>query len=226
MNNFYVNHRKYVKSRSYDQLRGSSASKSSVDKFCTPIIENIDIPVNVSFTGMKLNDTDLAYPCGLIGKYRFTDRFELRDANNTVISIDSGDIANSVDVNDKFKNFNNPGSKQWLDFEDQHLMVWYQMESFPFFRKFYGKIKPASGSTLAKGKYTMTVKDQWDTKQFKGEKYLYFSTINGLGGTNMFLGVVFIVVAILVLAVMATILIFECVKGSKPSHYSLDNLAW
>lgn len=104
--------------------------------------------------------------------------------NTTTITIDSGDIAQKNDRDYRFGNQNNGEDIQWLDVEDQHIMVWYQMESFPDFIKAYGKID----GKLEKGDYTVTVSDIWDTKSIKAKKSLYFTTINGLGGTNVFLG--------------------------------------
>ena len=218
---FYANHRKYVKSRSYKQLRGDSVGKGTVSEFCSPIMENEDIPANESYTGNALNATDLAYPCGLIGKYRFTDNFTI-SGNSGAIEIKTDDIAHSNDKNMKFKNTGKAEEIQWLDFEQQRLMVWYQMESFPDFVKLYGKI---SGK-MAKGNYTVTVNDQWDTKQFKANKSIYLSTTNGLGGTNIFLGVVFLVLSFVVISIMITILILEFTRAAKPDHYSIDNLKW
>jgi len=183
------------------------------------VIYNKDIPVTLSYTGQSLDSDEVATPCGLIGKYRFTDRFTIMDENSDIVMIDSGSIAHSNDKDIKFKNTDSNGATQWLDHEDQHLMVWYQMESFPNFLKMYGEI----GQTLSKGTYSVTVMNQWDTKIFKGEKSIYFSTVNGLGGTNVFLGVVFIVMAIVVLAIMVAIVVLEFTKGSKANHYSIDD---
>lgn len=96
------------------------------------------------------------------------------------------------------------------------------MESFPKFVKLYGKID----GTMSKGNYTVTVTNQWDTKQFKTKKALYLSTVNGLGGTNVFLGAIFISIAFVVAMIIVAIIILEFTKGSKASHYSLDNLKW
>lgn len=62
MGNFYANHRKFVKSRSYPQLRGVGVSRGEVSLFCSPIMDNIDIPATESYAGNPLNDDDLAYP--------------------------------------------------------------------------------------------------------------------------------------------------------------------
>jgi len=208
--NFYANHRKFVKSRSYTQLRGEGVSKGDVKEFCDPIMENDDIPVSLSYAGNTLNSTDLAAPCGLIGKYRFTDVFEISGGPSNV-KISMGGIAHSNDKKLKFKNNGKGEQIQWLDFTKERLMVWYQMESFPDFMKMYGKI---SGK-MSKGNYTVTVSDQWNTKSFKTEKYIYLSTVNGLGGTNVFLGVVFIVLSFVVLMLILTLVILEFSRGSK-----------
>lgn len=96
------------------------------------------------------------------------------------------------------------------------------MESFPKFIKLYGSV---SGK-MEKGNYTVTVTDQWDTKSIKAKKAIYLSTTNGLGGTNIFLGVVFLVMAFVIIIIMVAIVILEFTRGSKPSHYSIDNLKW
>ena len=175
-------------------------SKGGVSQFCSPIMENKDIPVNKSYTGSPLNSTKLTSPCGLIGKYRFTDVFNISGESNH-IGIKTTGIAHSNDKNIKFKNNGNSEEIQWLDLEKERLMVWYQMESFPKFIKLYGKI---SGK-MAKGNYTVTVSEQWDTKVFKAKKSIYLSTVNGLGGTNIFLGVAFLALAFLVICLMTTL---------------------
>jgi hypothetical protein len=220
--NFFANHRKFVKSRSYMQLRGNKVSKGDVKEFCDPIIENKEVPVTLSYTGVSLKPDDIAYPCGLIGKYRFTDTFSIVGPDSSTLIIDSSGIAHKNDKKYKFKNTGQNGQIQWLDFEEQRLMVWYQMESFPKFTKLYGEID----QTMKKGTYTITVSNQWDTKSFKAEKFIYFSTINGLGGTNVFLGVVFIILCFFVLVIMGIIIGLEFTRGSKPSHYSIENLKW
>ena len=86
IDNFYANHRQYVKSRSYPQLRGTTVSGGDVSTLWSGALSNEDIPVNKSYTGVSLKSTDIAYPCGLIGKYRFTDVFSLSYSNGTSIN--------------------------------------------------------------------------------------------------------------------------------------------
>ena len=78
LDNFYANHRNFVKSRNYAQLRGNTYA---VDKIgtCDPIKTISDVGfVSFAFDGVtKLNGTEVANPCGLIAKYFFTDSYAL-----------------------------------------------------------------------------------------------------------------------------------------------------
>ncbi len=69
-------------------------------------------------------------------------------------------------------------------------MVWMRPAGLPNFRKLWGRIR----EDLEEGKYTMTVNNQYPVKDFKGKKYLVFSTVNAFGGKNSFLGISYIVV--------------------------------
>jgi len=82
LENFYANHRNFVKSRSYKQLRGDddNADESS----CSPIYlnKNLDVPGLLSINRMNLSLTDVAQPCGLIARYFFNDTFKIFNATS------------------------------------------------------------------------------------------------------------------------------------------------
>ncbi len=81
----------------------------------------------VALDGTTLRGDDPAFPCGLIAKYYFTDRYSLAEtATPTVaIAIDEKNIAHDVDRDYKFKLPSNGRSKAWLNVEDEHVMVWF-----------------------------------------------------------------------------------------------------
>ena len=101
LENFYANHRNFVKSRSYSQLRGNVFEADSLG-ICDPVTTNDDVGKLVSFGGTQLLSDGAANPCGLIAKYSFDDTFQIWDSN-TQIAIDETNIAHSVDINSKFK---------------------------------------------------------------------------------------------------------------------------
>ena len=108
LDNFYQNHRRYVKSRSFDQLKGKSLSTSEVQTDCDPIVRNKDIkPVLMSANGKKTLDPEaVAWPCGLVAKSVFNDYYALKDSKGKDVTIKTDGIAWESDKEYKFKNGN------------------------------------------------------------------------------------------------------------------------
>lgn len=119
LDNFYQNHRRYVKSRDYKQLGGVERSADEVKTTCDPIVLNSDLAPQItkSINGTPLVPTNVANPCGLIAKSYFTDSYSLYPTSivngKTVtskqsITIDDSNIAWNSDVKYKFKNLDSP----------------------------------------------------------------------------------------------------------------------
>jgi len=88
LDNFYQNHRRYVKSRSDTQLRGEvsispGASSSSLETSCDPL--------NSTYVGGKAGNR-VYYPCGLIANSYFNDGIQLYQytTNGTTFSYTNG----------------------------------------------------------------------------------------------------------------------------------------
>jgi len=182
MHNFYQNHRMYVKSRNYDQLKGEYFSTEDLDS-CKPVkrIEDLEDYKPIDETKSR---KDPAHPCGLVAATVFNDTFKLQ---NTKIK-ETG-IAWDSDKDYKFKNAKK--SKQWTDVEDEHFIVWMRIAAMPKFRKLWGVIE----EDLESGTYTFEVQSNYDVSQWDGQKHLVLTTVNSLGGKNYFLGIVFLCAA-------------------------------
>ena len=81
LENFYQNHRRYVKSRSNSQLLGEDLPEADL-KDCDPIITNEQLQFTESIQktddGWELLDPkEPAFPCGLVAKSFFNDTFEI-----------------------------------------------------------------------------------------------------------------------------------------------------
>ena len=81
LENFYQNHRRYVKSRSNSQLLGEDLPEADL-KDCDPIITNEQLQftesIEKSGDGWELLEPkDPAFPCGLVAKSFFNDTFEI-----------------------------------------------------------------------------------------------------------------------------------------------------
>lgn len=72
LENFYQNHRRYLRSKSLTQLSGENIDLSTAEKNCDPIIKNSDLNIKVSWKNQTLlNQNEIASPCGLMAKSIF-----------------------------------------------------------------------------------------------------------------------------------------------------------
>ena len=187
---FYQNHRRYVKSKNDDQLKGIEVKEETLKEDCKNALTNGEMGKEDNWQGEHiLVSTAIAVPCGLIAKSFFNDRFNIVSSDNINIEIDETNIAWRADVKHKYQNMKDM-SKQWIDMRDEHFIVWMRPAAFPNFRKLWGRIK----KDLQEGDYTLKVDNNYNVSSFEGEKYIILSNINSFGGNNKFLGICYIIV--------------------------------
>ena len=197
LNGFYQNHRRYVKSKSDEQLHGTyiDLAKMKDSQDCDPAITNRDMNKVTSIDNHPLDPDEVAIPCGLIAKSYFNDNFKKWEIVNNFGEVKESfnpnckDIAWKADKELKYKNVNK--TLQWIDMTDEHFIVWMRPAGLPNFRKLWGRIDDRDFEPNTNLK--VTIEDKFDVSSFNGQKYLILSTVNAFGGKNSFLGISYIV---------------------------------
>eukprot|EP00002_Diphylleia_rotans_P026257 TRINITY_DN5221_c0_g2_i1.p1 TRINITY_DN5221_c0_g2~~TRINITY_DN5221_c0_g2_i1.p1 ORF type:complete len:330 (-),score=64.38 TRINITY_DN5221_c0_g2_i1:345-1334(-) len=197
LSNFHQNHRRYVSSRSDDQLRGTIVSDRAILDYCEPLIK----PNNLSNAVINYYN-----PCGLVANSWFSDEIQLTSSEVGSIPLRSKGISWKSDRDAKFKKPDpykgqlpveykkiNPGKEVFEDFENEDFIVWMRTAGLPKFKKLYRIID----QSLEPGDYTLTINNRFEVNSFDGEKAIILSTMSWIGGKNDFLGWAYIFIGIL-----------------------------
>ena len=214
LNGAYQNHRRYMKSKSIDQLHGKSFTLKEMKdtEECDPVYTNKDMGKTKNYDGGELDPNELAVPCGLMAKNYFNDDFtEWKLESGRSLNISQTGIAWKSDKEIIYKNTADK-SKQWIDMKNEHFIIWMRPSLTPDFRKKWGIIT----ENLTKGDViTVTVENNYKVGGYKGEKYIILSTMTKLGGKHVFLGISYIVVGGLSIACAVLFVVFTMLGDKK-----------
>ncbi|KAG0060718.1 hypothetical protein BGZ90_003916 [Linnemannia elongata] len=203
LTNFFQNHRKYTKSLDYKQLNGVPASVSELN----------------SRKGCNITGEVPIYPCGLIANSMFNDTIyglTARDstppvtdyifkANKIASPADKGKYAKygytDLSAIDPPPNWRRryPNEKYSAAYPppdistDEHFQVWMRTAGWSTFLKTYGR----RTEVLPAGNYQLLIDMNFPIKTYGGKKYIVISSVGAIGGRNSFLGIGYIVVAVI-----------------------------
>jgi len=213
LSNYYQNHRRYVKSRSDEQLKGSIGNLGQ----CSP--------VETSANG------SIIVPCGLIANSYFNDTFSATVYSGGVardIGWSGKGIAWQSDIDNKFVYTPLPATLQPNGYPvytnisvenaplpkvtDEEFIVWMRTAGLPTFRKLHRKF---SGPLYSGDIIQLNITDNYPVTSFGGQKAFVVSTTSWLGGKNDFLGWAYIAVSILCLTLAVIFLLKQTISPRR-----------
>ncbi|KAL6991524.1 putative ALA-interacting subunit 2 [Sarracenia purpurea var. burkii] len=216
LDNYYQNHRRYVKSRSDQQLL--YGLKYNGTSSCKPEESNNGLPV---------------VPCGLIAWSLFNDTYSFSRGTEE-LKVNRKNIAWKSDRDHKFGkqvypfNFQNGaligGGKldPNIPLSDQEdLIVWMRTAALPSFRKLYGRIEE---DLDADDLVVVELSNNYNTYSFGGKKKLVLSTSSWLGGKNDFMGMAYLSVGSSSILISLVFLLLH-VKNPRP-YGDATYLSW
>ncbi|PKA64091.1 ALA-interacting subunit 3 [Apostasia shenzhenica] len=218
LDNFYQNHRRYVKSRNDEQLR--DASKANETSGCDP--------------EKTTSDGTPIVPCGLIAWSLFNDTYKFNRGTNEMLNVNKNGISWKSDRKHKFGSDVYPRNFQTGNLigggklnatkslsEQEDLIVWMRTAALPTFRKLYGKIEV---DLKENDIVTVTLENNYNTYSFGGKKKLVLSTATWLGGKNNFLGIAYLTVGGLCFLLATAFTLVYLVNARKPADPA--HLSW
>ena len=222
LQNFYLNHRHLVESKSWEELRGEEVYTKNNCKNSYLMSEMFprNSPFYTNQWGHNFSENNVSSPCGLWAKSFFNDTYNLTFANGTRININEYDISNQYLKENFFKRRNDYKNKQWIDVENEHFINWMNIETSHNFKKIWGKIN----FDLEPGNYTLSVKYNYDIKKYNADKYVCISNSNRFGINNLF-GYFFIAIGIY-LVVIILILWVKYLLSKENKEVNINKLKW
>lgn len=221
LENFYQNHRLYVRSRSYAQLRDGKPTANELN-LCSPAKYNKDMieyfdtaePTQElkQILGKleKMDDDDVAVPCGMIARSVFNDTFNLIG-----YKLSDDDLVYESDKN-IWKNGDK--KKQWIDIDDK-LRIWMKISPFSTFRKLYGVVK----KDISKGKITLKVNNYYNVDEWNGKKSIVLSNASTFGGKNNKLGIIFITAGCVCIFCAMMFMVLGLLTSSRKNERMSEN---
>ena len=222
LENFYLNHRTLVESKSWKELRGEETNTEDDCKNSYLMSEMFskNSPYYINHWNHTFSENDISSPCGLLGRSFFNDTYNITFPNGTCIKINEYNISNEYLKTKFFKRRADYQNRQWIDVENEHFINWMNIETFHNFKKLWGKID----FDLKPGNYNLIISNNYDIKKYDADKYFCISNTNAFGINNLF-GYFFISIGIYLMIVIL-ILWVKYLLSKENKEVNINKLKW
>jgi hypothetical protein len=178
--NFYGNHRTFVKSVSWNQLRGDKVNAQR----CGGITDYQDL---MDFREDAKTSEGFLNPCGAVAKYFFSDK-------PLDFKINHGDWE-TLSTNDTVRNSDrvrfHSQESQWTDTQDANFITWMKMPTLPTFRHLFAHM-PVN-TTIEQGDVVQVkVEDNWREDMISARKFVVLMEVGDYGSGNLVLSSILI----------------------------------
>jgi hypothetical protein len=229
LTNFYQNHRKYVESYDWYQLRGFAVEKGALSDKCEPL---------------RYRDDKIIYPAGLVANSLFNDTisnltniddhtknydFSYRGiawkSDLSIYKPSQYNVSDIVPPPNWMQRYPNGYTEQdLLDLsKNEHFMNWMKTAALPSFMKLYGQNKEKN-NVLHNGKYQVDIEMNYPVTIFGGTKSLILTTSSVVGGRHFGLGICYLVAGGIAVLFMLLFLAKQLLTRNQREHAFLESL--
>ena len=135
LENFYLNHRLLVESKSWKELRGKETDTkyNCKNSYLMSEMFGKSSPYYLNEWNHNFSEADISSPCGLLARCFFNDTYNLTFSNGTNINISEYGISNEYLKKKFLKRNKDYKTKQWIDVENEHFINWMNKLLFIIF---------------------------------------------------------------------------------------------
>lgn len=175
-----------------------------------PIVDDSTLESVSNVSGLAWSESDIAWESDR--NYKFKKPTTDSAGWNWADEVAKGNTSGYYLLNQQYPNFPRLAEEGP---ENEHFIVWMRTAGLPTFRKLYARIGTSGQKISAGTQVKIKIASYFDVEEFEGTKSLVLSTTSWMGGKNPFLGIAYLVVGSIALALAAVFFAMDYFKPRK-----------